>query len=181
MYFEDVFNVKRQEGARVAGELYINKDFQFLCQVFLIDDEIWIYFRRGKVDYRHDCEEEEDCDRDDRDAGAWDCSFAVLTGHSLIEVDGFESSFEAGEHEIDYKCYNTNWSDCLFSFFFYDSILMHKEKGKLRTTYSREDQYLTDAERDKCQEKFRSYKTEGSSMLSKHMLRKVLRGILWVR
>ena len=59
MYFQKVFNIQRQERARVHGELDINVHFEFLAEMFLVDDKVAVYFGGGEVDYRHDGEKDQ--------------------------------------------------------------------------------------------------------------------------
>jgi hypothetical protein len=54
MYFEYVFNIKGEEGAGVAWELYIYGDFEFFGEMFLIDYKVTIDFGRSEVVDGHD-------------------------------------------------------------------------------------------------------------------------------
>lgn len=98
MHLEDVLDIQGQERARVAWELDIEVDFEFFCEVLLIDYQIWVHFWRREVDYRHNCQEGQHCDWNYWDTGSGDGSFAVLAGDSLVKVYRAESLLETRKH-----------------------------------------------------------------------------------
>jgi len=51
MHLQNVLNVQGQEGAGVPRKLYVDVHLELLSQVFLVNDEVTIYFGRGEVDY----------------------------------------------------------------------------------------------------------------------------------
>ena len=76
MHFEYIFNVEAQHGARVFREADIDRYFQFLVQVLLVDDQVTALFGPEMIKHSHCDEKSEDADGNDWNASSWDSALA---------------------------------------------------------------------------------------------------------
>jgi hypothetical protein len=50
MYFQNIFHIEGEEGAGVPWKLDIDIDFQFFCEMLLVNDEITVDFGGSEIE-----------------------------------------------------------------------------------------------------------------------------------